>query len=171
MKLRIPALAPILFALALAGLAADEAKPVQVIPAPRPANADFGPWNDPMVGRIGYRLQQAIEEWGPPSEVAAKRGDEARQDTVVFYYADHSYLYWWGSRLWQIRFDQRYKGEIMGVEMGLARQEVLARLGKPFSAGGDDLVYQLPDRGFPVRLRLIFAGDKLSDMYLYRSDF
>jgi len=149
----------------------EETKPTQVIPGPRPANSDFAPWNDPMVGRLGYRLQQAVEEWGPPQELAVSRGNEAWQDSVVFYYADHSYLYWWGNRLWQIRFDKRYKGEILGVEIGLERSEVLKRLGKPFTVSDNDLLYQLPDRGFPIRLRLIFSNDRLSDVYLYRADF
>lgn len=152
-------------------VAAEEGKALQVIPGPRQANADFGPWNDPMVARIGYRLPQAIEEWGPPMELSVNRGNETWQDSVIFYYADHSYLYWWGNRLWQIRFDTRYKGEVLGVEMGLQRQEVLKRLGKPFNASPTDLIYQLPDRGFPLRLRLIFSNELLTDLYLYRSDF
>jgi len=142
-----------------------------IIPGPRPAGIDFPPWNDPVVGRLGYLLPQAIEEFGGPQEVGVVRGDEPRQDAVVFYYPDHSYLYWWGKRLWQIRFDGRYQGEIMSVEMGLSRAEVMNRLGTPFYVGADDLIYQLPDRGFPVRLRLIFSKTGLSDLYLYRADF
>ena len=149
----------------------EDTKPAQVIPGPRPANSDFAPWNDPIVNRIGYRLQQAIEEWGPPMELGVNRGNESWQDSVIFYYADHSYLYWWNNRLWQIRFDGRYKGEVLGVEMGLSREEVTKRLGVPFNATTNDAIYQLPDRGFPIRLRLIFNNEHLSDLYLYRSDF
>lgn len=155
----------------LVPLLGEAAKPLQVIPGPRQANADFPPWNDPIVDRIGYRLQQAVEEWGPPQELGVNRGKESWQDSVIFYYADHSYLYWWSNRLWQIRFDQRYKGEIMGIEMGLSRDEVTKRLGTPFNATATDAIYQLPDRGFPIRLRLIFNNEQLSDLYLYRSDF
>ncbi len=144
---------------------------IPVIPGPRPADIDFPPWKDPIIDHIGYQLAQAVEEWGAPQEVAVSRGTEPRLDGVVFYYPDHSYLYWWGNRLWQIRFDARYKGELLTVEMGLTRAEVLKRLGNPFYSGTDDIIYQLPDRGFPLRLRLIFLNGRLNDLYLYRSDF
>jgi hypothetical protein len=143
----------------------------KVIPGPQAVGIDFPPWNDPMVSRLGYHVSQAIEEFGAPQEIGAVRGIEARLDAVVFYYPDNSYLYWWDNRLWQIRFDGRYKGEIMGVAMGQSRAEVIKRLGAPLSNGADDCIYQLPDRGFPVRLRLIFANGLLNDLYLYRADF
>ena len=152
-------------------LLAEAGKPLLVIPGPRQAEADFPPWNDPLVDRIGYRVLQAIEEWGPPQEMAVNRGAEAVQDSIIFYYADHTYLYWWQNRLWQIRFDGRYKGEVMGIEMGLSRTDVVKRLGNPFNGTANDIIYQLPDRGFPVRLRLIFNNDRLVDFYLYRADF
>lgn len=144
---------------------------IAVIPGPRPADADFGPWTDPVIERIGWQLVQAVEELGGPQEVAVVRGTEPRLDAVVFYYPDHSYLYWWGNRLWQLRFDGRYRGEVLSLEMGITRAEVLKRLGNPAFPGTDDMVYQLPDRGFPVRLRLIFQNGRLNDLYLYRADF
>jgi hypothetical protein len=168
----VSALWILLAAVVLAGgLAAEAGNGFTVVPGPKPANADFPAWKDPVVDRVGWLLMEAVEELGAPQEVAVSRGSEPRLDAVVFYYPDHSYLYWWGNRLWQLRFDGRYRGEVLSLEMGITRAEVLKRLGSPDFSGADDVVYQLPDRGFPVRLRLLFKNGRLDDLYLYRSDF
>jgi hypothetical protein len=132
----------------------------------------FAPWDEPVLAKIGYTLVQATEEFGSPTEVFSLRGEQPWHDDVVFYYdTDHFYLFWWDNRVWQIRFDQRYTGQVVGVHMGEARAEIKKLLGNAFHETDQDLYYQLPDRGFPVRARLVFAKDKLSDIYLYRSDF
>jgi hypothetical protein len=53
----------------------------------------------------------------------------------------------------------------------MSRENVLQVLGRAFTEAEDSLVFYLPDRGYPVRLRLFFKGDVLSDAYLYRGDF
>jgi len=127
---------------------------------------------DTILDRLGWTLFQAIEDLGSPNEVFPLRGEQSWHDDVVFYYdSDHFYLFWWDNRVWQIRFDKRYTGLILGLSMGTARKDVLAALGTAFMETDKDVYYQLPDRGFPVRARLVFEKEKLVDVYIYRSDF
>jgi hypothetical protein len=90
---------------------------------------------------------------------------------VVFYYKNHVYLFWYQNRVWVVRFDERYKQRFLGLEMGMSRERVLEILDRAFTEAEDSLVFYLPDRGYPVRLRLFFTADALSDAYLYRGDF
>ncbi len=133
--------------------------------------SDFGPWQDSLVDKIGYRIQQVIEELGAPKEISVQRGTEAFQDTVVFYYPDHSYLYLWQDRIWQIRIDKRHRGPILGLEMNISREEALRRLGTPYAANDTLVRYRLPERGWPIELLLYFTAGKLDDLYLRRADF
>jgi hypothetical protein len=55
--------------------------------------------------------------------------------------------------------------------MGQKRSAVEDRMGAPLAAVQDSLVYQLMDIGYPIRLRLVFSNEELSDAYLYRGDF
>ncbi len=120
---------------------------------------------------LGYTLKQAYEMFGPPEEVFTFRGAESGQDNVVFYYADHLYLFWYENRVWQVRLDERYKGTIAGIEMGISKGEILKLFDKPFYEDRESFIYILPDRGIPVRLRLYFKNDALVDAYVYRGDF
>ena len=98
------------------------------------------------------------------------RGGEEWQDDVVFYYPQHLYLFWYQNRVWQVRLDQRYAGEFLGLKMGQSREAALAALGSPFKELSDSLVYQLEDRGYPVRARLYFENGLLRDAYCFRGD-
>lgn len=120
---------------------------------------------------LGYSLEEAYREFGPPAEVFVHRGEEDWQDNVVFYYPGHLYLFWYENRVWQVRLDGRYENEFMGMRMGIGRNEVTGLLGEPFFSDGESFIYVLPDRGVPVRIRLFFDDNKLADMYVYRSDF
>jgi hypothetical protein len=120
---------------------------------------------------IGMQPQEAIAELGAPAEIFTLRGEEAGEDDVVFYYPRHLYLFWFDNRVWQVRLDRRYNGEIRGLKMGVPRREVLSVLGIPLAELEDSLVYELSDRGYPVRLRLFFGSDGLNDVYCYRGDY
>ncbi|MEJ2664138.1 MAG: hypothetical protein P8107_08875 [Spirochaetia bacterium] len=124
-----------------------------------------------MVNWLGMDLQSAYKEFGTPREVFCYRGDKADEDNVVFYYDDHIYLFWFENRVWTVRFDERYEKEFMGVKMGVAKEQVLEVLGSKYEEADGSLVFYLPDRGFPVRLRLFFRKNKLYDAYLYRGDY
>ncbi len=90
---------------------------------------------------------------------------------MVYYYDSYVYLFWYDNRVWQVRLDKRYEGSLGGVFMGDPKEKVLELLGAPFYADGESIIYNLPDRGYPVRIRLFFEEDLLSDLYIYRSDF
>ncbi len=120
---------------------------------------------------LGMQLDQAVESFGPPQHVYSVRGDRTWQDDVVFFYSTHLYLYWFDDRVWQVRFDEHFEGTFLGLAMGASRADTTGVLGKSIAAESDWEIFQLPDRGFPVRARLFFTAGKLSDAYIYRSDF
>ena len=124
-----------------------------------------------LAGIIGMDLDTAFRKLGPPAEVFAVRGEQAWQDDVVFYYERSFYLFWYQNRVWQVRLDQRYPGEFFALKMGLAKEEVAARIGKPLKDLQDSFLYNLEDRGYPLRLRIFFEQGLLSDLYCYRGDF
>lgn len=135
----------------------------------RPAQPD--PARDDALSLIGLQLFQVIGRFGAPSEVYPIRGESAWQDDVVFYYSNHLYFYWYDNRVWQIRFDRYFEGAFLGLSMGSSITAVEKLLGAPVYSKDNWAVFQLPDRGFPVRARLYFRDGALDDAYIYRSDF
>lgn len=144
---------------------------IEVVRQPDFPGSDFLPWQDQLVSRLGYRLSQAIEEWGAPRSVTVSRGDQPFQDTVVFYYPDNSYAYFWNDRIWQIRLDRRYRGRAFGIAMGMAADQVRGVLGPATLDSATMLRYALPEQGWPVELLLFFKDGRLDDLYLRRGDF
>jgi hypothetical protein len=121
---------------------------------------------------LGMDPAAAVAALGAPGQLFAWRGSEPARDTVVFYYPDAMYLFWYKDRVWQVRFDRRYPGSVLGLTMGMFRDLALAVIGgRPSVASGDSLYVDLAASPFPVRARLVFDGDVLSDLYVYRSDF
>jgi hypothetical protein len=131
----------------------------------RPADAqpELSSW-------LGLRVQEVFERLGPPAELFALRGQEAWQDDVVFYYPGGFSLFWYEGRVWQVRLDIRYTGELFRLRMGASRQQVRSTLGSPWREEEAALVYLLEDRGYPVRLRFYFEENLLVDVYCYRGD-
>lgn len=136
--------------------------------APGQAVEDAQPLDLPEL--VGLTLAEALERLGAPAEVSAVRGEEAWQDDVVFFYPQHLYLFWYQNRVWQVRLDARYEGRFRGLAMGASRGEVVEALGAPMKELPDSVVYQLEERGYPVRLRLHFEEERLVDLYCYRAD-
>jgi hypothetical protein len=96
----------------------------------------------------------------------AVRGNEAWQDDVVFVY-DTIELYWFRDRVWQVRANSSY-----GIRAGDSRETVISLLGEPLQRLERDLVFQLPSRAWPLRLRVRFAEKGgVADLFLYRGDF
>jgi hypothetical protein len=127
---------------------------------------------------LGFQLSQAYGSLGAPDHVYSVRGAQPWKDDVVFFYPSHLYLYWYHDRVWQVRFDKDYDGTFLSLTMGLTREQVRSVLGKPLHIDTDWDLFQLqngspgnPDRGYPVRVRLFFSADRLSDAYIYRGDF
>jgi len=120
---------------------------------------------------LGLGLAEALARFGVPDTVFAVRGAEAWQDDVVFSYASGLSLFWFGDRLWQIRFAAPYAGSIYGLSIGDPADRARSSLGEPYDAPEGELVYRLPYQGYPVRLRLVVKEGRFADAYLYRADF
>ncbi len=118
---------------------------------------------------LGFDLETVFETCGVPSMVYPVRGEEAWQDDVVFRYGTDYSLFLFRDRVWQVRIWE--SGSLGGVEIGDSKEKVLTALGPPFAEVEGSWIYNIPDPRCPVRLRLCFSEDIVSDLYLYRSDF
>ena len=120
---------------------------------------------------IGMELKSAVDAFGLPQSMFTFRGTAEDRDDVVFYYQDHMYLFWYKDKVWQVRYDRRSNAVVHGVSLGMSRQEVEASVPeRPLVESGDSLYFDLAG-AFPTRVRLVFAGGTLSDIYVFRSDF
>ena len=121
---------------------------------------------------LGWTLDEALSWLGPPASMFPFRGDVAEEDNVVFFYPDSRYLFWFNDRVWQLRADENWKGEVDGVAMGMKRSQIDRLWGAPINDWDENPTWTLPDRGYPVRIRLYFDdNDRLVDLYVYRSDW
>lgn len=126
---------------------------------------------DDPTGLIGMDPSQAYAALGAPREIFAWRGEDPAEDDIVFFYSDFRYVFWFRSRVWQVRFDQRYAGTVLGFSLGMGRGEVLAR-GEGRLQESDGSLYLALDTGpYPVRVRLAMVDDRLADIYVYRGDW
>lgn len=115
---------------------------------------------------VGATLQSVITQFGSPLAVYAVRGQEAWQDDVVFSY-DGIDLYWYQNRVWQVAVPQGY-----GIKRGDRRETVLAILGEPLIEKDRYVVFRLPSRGWPLRLRVqLSEGNTVSGLFVYRPDY
>jgi len=114
---------------------------------------------------IGMDLAAAYAALGAPAEVFSF------EQAVVFFYPDYTYLFWFQNRIWQVRVDRRYAGAAMGFQMGEGKAEATSRIGRLFREQGDAVSYHIETAGFPLEARLVFEDGKLTDLYVYRSDW
>lgn len=133
-------------------------------------DGDILPVAEKLTEKLGWTLNDAIN-LGVPKELFVHRGDSPIEDNVVFYYPDYLYLFWFQNRIWQVRLDERWGGEIDGVRMGMSLQDIEELWGSPINKTEEHPTWTLPDKGFPSRIRLYFRDDKLSDLYVFRSDW
>jgi hypothetical protein len=120
---------------------------------------------------LGLALDQSFARFGPPASVRAVRGDEAWQDDVAFVYLPGYSLFIFGDKLWQIRLAKPYQGSIFGLFIGDPSDKALSILGQPYESGSGYLVYRMPYKSYPVKLRLVIQDERVVDAYLYRADF
>jgi len=120
---------------------------------------------------LGLAFGDCLARFGSPSSVSAVRGDSAWQDDVAFVYEAGYSLFIYGDRLWQLRFAKPYAGSIFGLFLGDGSDKALSILGQPYESGPDYLVYRMPYKSYPVRLRLVLQEGRIADAYLYRADF
>jgi hypothetical protein len=141
--------------------------------APLSLRADAPPaiLDDDPSALLGLALGDSLARFGPPSSVSAVRGDSAWQDDVAFVYPAGYTLFLYGDRVWQVRLAKPYAGSIYGLFLGDAAEKALSILGQPYESGPGFLVYRMPYKSYPVRLRLALLEDGISDAYLYRADF
>jgi hypothetical protein len=120
---------------------------------------------------IGLEIRDAVAAVGLPQEMFSYRGPEESLDNVVFYYPDHRYLFWYRNRVWQVRCDKRFTGPILGFTLGMTREQVEKVSSWLLIPSGDSLYFDAAESRIPVRVRLVFTGGLLTDVYVYRSDF
>ncbi|MDR2494615.1 MAG: hypothetical protein LBD24_05260, partial [Spirochaetaceae bacterium] len=114
---------------------------------------------------IGLTIDGLFSRFGFPQSVHAVRGIETWQDDVVFVYEDRGF-YVYLNRVWQIETNAAY-----GIRIGDPFGQVSRLLGGA-SYFDDYLLYTLPDRDWPVTLRVNFdRSQAVSAIYIYRSDF
>jgi hypothetical protein len=127
--------------------------------------------DDDPASLLGLGLGETLSRFGAPSSVFALRGDAAWQDDVAFVYGTGYTLFMYGDRLWQLRFTKPYAGSIYGLFLGDGSDKALSILGQPYESGPGFLVYRMPFKSYPVRLKLALQDDRIVDAYLFRADF
>ena len=139
--------------------------------AASPAEAAPARLEDDPAPLLGLGLSEALARCGSPASVLPVRGEEAWQDDVAFRYREGYTLFIFGDRLWQLRFVPPYAGSVYGLFLGDPADKAYSLLGEPYERSADSLVYRMPFRGYPVRLRLDLRDGSISDIYVYRADF
>jgi hypothetical protein len=127
--------------------------------------------DDDPAAFLGLSLAETFARFGAPASVMALRGDAAWQDDVAFVYETGYTLFMFGNRLWQLRFTKPYLGSIYGIFLGDDADKAISTLGQPYENGSGFLVFRMPYKSYPVRLRLALQGDRIVDAYLFRADF
>ena len=153
-----------LFLLLSVPLPAEEVTPSLPVQSESAEEVDF-------LSLIGMKPREALAVLGPPNEIYPYRGREDWQDNVIFFYSNRLYLFWYNNRVWQIRLDGEYSCSAFGFTMGDAKEKILNIMGEPFAQDDRSFIYFLPDKGYPLKMRLFFQDEKLNDFYLYRGDF
>ena len=120
---------------------------------------------------IGMDIRTALQTLGAPQQMFTVRGVDESEDNVVFFYPDFTYLFWYKDRVWQVRYDRRSAATVLGITLGMTREQVHAANPTPMTSAGDSLYFDLQSAPYPLRVRLVFTASILSDLYLYRSDF
>jgi hypothetical protein len=120
---------------------------------------------------IGMDPAAALAAFGPPREIFPLRGAGQAEDDVVFFYDQYLYMFWFRSRVWQVRFDRRFDRRVLGLTIGMSRTEAAQACPATLLPSGDSLYFDVPGCACPVRVRLVFESDALADIYVYRSDY
>lgn len=120
---------------------------------------------------LGMDVTAAVAALGLPHDLFTFRGSDEKRDNVVFYYPDSLYLFWFRNRVWQVRFDRRYTAPVLGISLGMSRDEIERSYARKLVPSGDSLYFDLDPESYPVRVRLVFDAGILVDLYIYRSDY
>jgi hypothetical protein len=143
---------------------------------------------------LGREPGQWFPPLGAPDEIYPLRGRVPEEDDILCVYSAGLALYLYENRVWQVQIgswghaghhgddgdDDGSTGiadliqrsmEKGPLRFGAGREEFESLLGSPWYRDRNSFVYLLPDRGYPIRLRLFFGPHGLDDIYLFRSDF
>jgi hypothetical protein len=118
-----------------------------------------------IASNIGLRLEDLFLRFGAPGTVHAARGDEDWQDDVVFVYNEWDF-YIYRDRVWQIGIKSGY-----GIKIGDAKAAALLVLADKARDNGDYLLYPITGGAWPLSLRVNFIANKVSGIFVYRTDF
>ncbi len=132
-------------------------------------SAAAGP--DDPIDLIGMDPAQLTAALGAPREIFTWRAADPIEDDIVFFYPDFRYVFWFQSRVWQVRFDNRYAGTVLGFSIGMRRSDVEAAGRGTLQESADSLFLSLDTGRYPVRVRLAMLDDRVDDIYVYRSDW
>ncbi len=127
-------------------------------------------FSDPLIF-LGGTLNEIIEHDFIPDEVFSSRGAAENEDNVVFYYENGFYLFLYANRIWQVRYDKNFDGNILDFQLGMDRADILGLRGSPLIEDDAFIVYEIEGKQYPVRIKFFFIDDKLDDLYIYRSDY
>lgn len=120
---------------------------------------------------IGMTPEKLISKVGAPDQVLVDRGGVQVEDDVVFFYNNRTYFYFNQSRLWQVRYDKKFGGDIINFKIGSTKEEIIESLGEPLKEDTFSITYKRPDKGYPVFLRIFLKDNKAEDIYFYRGDY
>ncbi len=120
---------------------------------------------------LGSTINDLFSNPTPPDEVYPSRGTVENEDNVVFYYSDGFYLFLYANRVWQVRYDKNYPAAVFELNQGMDKGEIVELKGTPFIENEDNLVYEIDEKSYPLRMKLFFVEDKLDDIYFYRADY
>jgi hypothetical protein len=126
---------------------------------------------DDPIGLIGMDPGQVFAALGAPREIFTWRGEEPAEDDIVFFYPDFRYVFWFQNRVWQVRFDSRYGGTVLGFSIGMDDAEARVRGEGRLQEAGDSLYLALDTGPYPIRMRLALVDGRIADIYVYRSDW
>ena len=118
---------------------------------------------------IGADIKTIYETWGIPDELASMRGEKYEWDTVVFY-KDGCSLFFVQNVVWQLRYDSSFNGEWNGITIGTLYPVIDSILGRAVVMPDGSRIYSLTGYSLPIQVRCYFENDKLTDVYIYRSN-
>lgn len=120
---------------------------------------------------LGSTPHTLITSLGSPDYIYSERGNDLKDDDVVFFYNKRLYIYFNNNRAWQVRLDREFTEKVADISIGDDLDTVLNTLGDPIETIENSIIYTRPDQGYPVFMRLYFKNKKLDDIYFYRGDY
>ena len=120
---------------------------------------------DEFFSIIGLKIDELLSRYGTPVSVFSSRGDEIWQDDVVFEYEEGNF-YLYRDRVWQISIKSAY-----GMNVGDAKSVALLIIGEMAMDFGDYILYNLEYGSWPLALRININSEKISEIFIFRSDY